>query len=91
MAAIKDAPLAPTPDGEEVGRLNVRHGVRDFLVGDAKGSVFVRLDRIIASASHPHRIDNANCRGMYDEAMRQRAALADLVRPAPIHIPAHQV
>ncbi len=87
--AIKDAPLAT--DGEEQGRLNVRHGVRDFLVGDAKGSVFVWLDKVIASASHPHRIDNANCRGMYAEAMRIRSALAELVRPAPIHIPAHQV
>jgi hypothetical protein len=86
--AIKDAPLAP--DGEEQGRLNVRHGVRDFLVGDAKGSVFVWLDKIIASASHPDRAASSNCRGMYDEAMRMRSALTGLIRPAPIYVPVHQ-
>ena len=85
VAAIKDAVLAP--DGEETGRLNVRNGVRDFLVGAVRGSVFVWLDKVIESASDPHRCDNANCRGMLDEARHFKRVLSDLIRPATIYVP----
>lgn len=72
----------------QMGRDNVRHGVKDFLEGDAgegrlasgNRSVLRWLDEVVAIVNNPHVDKNEYNRGMGDEAERLKTALKELVK-----------